>query len=38
MPGVVDPMEESLMYAGAMGSPANLSFRRFAHKEAIRCP
>jgi hypothetical protein len=38
MSGVVDPIEESLMYAGAMGSPAHVSFRRSAHREAIRCP
>jgi hypothetical protein len=38
MPGVVDPIEESLIYAGVMNSPANLSFRRSTHREAIRCP
>ena len=38
MPGVVYPIEESLMHADAMGSPVNVSSRRSTHREAIRCP
>jgi hypothetical protein len=38
MPGVVDSFEKSLMHAGAMGSPGNVSFRRSAPREDIRCP
>jgi hypothetical protein len=38
MPGVVGPIEESFMHAREMGSPANVSFRRSAPREDIRCP